>query len=168
MTGRQAAGGGPSRRAALSAMLSVGLAPLLPPSAAWADAPHAALGAVLDTLLPDDGLTPAATALGLDAELRDLLAGNDLLSRLFATALDWMDSQGPRPFRDLSPADRTAMLAAMAASDPNLIPGRFYHVVRALAVELYYARPEALAGLPLRPAPQPFGYPPQGDPPRWG
>jgi hypothetical protein len=150
-----------SRRRALVAALCAGLAPLLPARlAAQDDGAFASLGAVLDTLLPDDGLTPAASALGIEAELRALIAGNDLMTRLFAAALGWMDGLAPVPFRDLPEADRLAVLDAMATADPNQVPGRFYHILRALAVELYYARPESLAGLPLAPAPQPFGYPP--------
>lgn len=150
-----------SRRQALVATLSAGLAPLLPGAlAAQGEDALASLGAVLDTLLPDDGLTPAASALGIEADLRALIAGNDLMTRLFAAALGWMDGLAPMPFRDLPEPDRVAILDAMATADPNQIPGRFYHILRALAVELYYARPEALAGLPLSPAPQPLGYPP--------
>ncbi len=54
-----------TRRQALLATLSAGLAPLLPPLAQAEDSdPLASLAAVLDTLLPDDGLTPAASTLG--------------------------------------------------------------------------------------------------------
>lgn len=150
-----------TRRQAMLATLSAGLAPLLPPPAcAEVNDPFASLAAVLDTLLPDDGLTPAASALGIEAELRGLIAGNDLVLQLFAAALGWMDSLAPVPFRDLAEVDRAAVLDAMAGADFNQIPGRFYHILRALAVELFYARPEALAGLPLASAPQPLGYPP--------
>ena len=45
-----------------------------------------------------------------------------------------------------------------ADPDYNQIPGRFFHIVRAFAVELYFAKPEAISGYPLNPAPQPAGY----------
>lgn len=160
MTG--AAGDGVTRRAALLAALGAGAAALgLPASAQWrADARFPSLAAVLDVLLPGDALTPPASALGADREIAAFVSDSEPLVRLFAAALGWMDEQGGQPFGDL-PADRQAALVqAMAVSDPNLVPGRFYHILRALAVEFHYARPEAIAGLALNPAPQPLGYPP--------
>ncbi|MFN7224756.1 MAG: gluconate 2-dehydrogenase subunit 3 family protein [Paracoccaceae bacterium] len=118
------------------------------------------LGAVLDVLLPDDSVTPAATAVGIDRDLRDFLAENDLLTQLFGAALGWMDQISGGSFSTANPDVQHDLLSQMSESDFNQIPGRFYHIIRALAVEFYYARPEALAGLPLNPAPQPLGYPP--------
>lgn len=141
--------------------LSAGLAPLLP-RAGLAAGPGdlASLGAVLDRLLPADDLSPSATALGIDAEIAAFLGDEGPLLQLFALALDWMDGLDGRPFRDLPTMRQAQILDAMAAGDPDQIPGRFYHILRALAVEFFYARPEALGGLPLHPAPQPEGYPP--------
>lgn len=118
------------------------------------------LGAVLDSLLPADEFSPSATDLGLEVEMKRLIAENELLVRLFTLALGWLDGIGTRPFRELDEKRQVEILTAMAASDFNQIPGRFFYIVRALAVELYYARPEAISGYPLNPAPQPAGYPP--------
>jgi len=150
-----------TRRAALVSGLSAGLVPFLPPGVAGREADAlASLGALLDTLLPDDGLSPAATAVGVDVEIRALLETDPRLFQFFGAALSWLDGLADRPLRDLDPATRHDIVSALAASDVYQIPGRFYHIVRALAVEVYFARPEALAGLPLYPAPQPQGYPP--------
>ena len=150
-----------SRRRALAVMLSAGLAPLLPRAAfASGQGGLASLGAVLDRLLPADDLSPSATALGVEGEIAGFLGDEGPLLQLFTLALEWMDGLDGRPFRDLPPMRQAQILDAMAASDHDQIPGRFYHVLRALAVEFAYARPEALGGLPLHPAPQPEGYPP--------
>lgn len=151
-----------TRRRLLASSLTASLGLLTLPAAAedaGTDA-MASLGAVLDGLLPADALSPSATGLGVDDELRTFLAGQEMLTQLISLGLGWMDRIGGRPFRELSPMRQAAILAQMEASDPNHIPGRCYHILRALAVEFYYARAEALGGLPLDPAPQPHGYPP--------
>ena len=147
------------RRAVLMGMLSVGLSSVC--GSATADtAPMASLAPVVDTLLPADDVSPSASALGVDKDIADFVAENDMMTRLFAAALDWMDHLADRPFRDLTPPEQTEVLTFMESADFNAIPGRFYHILRALAVEFYYARSEAVAGFPLDPAPQPNGYPP--------
>ncbi len=148
-----------SRRELLLTSVSAGLSGLcLPALAQQGDV--RTLGAVLDTLLPADEFSPSASDLGLEIEMERLIAGNDLLIRLFTIALDWLNSVDDRPFQDLDAARKVEILTAMAASDYNQVPGRFFHIVRALAMELYYARPEAISGFPLEIAPQPAGYPP--------
>jgi hypothetical protein len=147
------------RRSVLMGMLSVGLSSVC--GSATADtAPTASLASVVDTLLPADDVSPSASALGVDRDIADFVAENELMSRLFDTALDWMDHLADRPFRDLTPPEQTEVLTYMENADFNAIPGRFYHILRALALEFYYARSEAVAALPLNPAPQPNGYPP--------
>ncbi len=148
-----------TRRAVLVSTLSAGLSGLCFPALAR-EGDLQSLGAVLDTLLPADDWSPSASELGLDDEMRELIAGNENLNRLFLVALEWLDGVASRPFRELDQNRQTEILTAMAASDYNQIPGRFFHIVRALAVELYFARPEAIAGYPLNAAPQPAGYPP--------
>lgn len=147
------------RRSVLMGMLSVGLSSVC--GSATADtAPTASLASVVDTLLPADDVSPSASALGVDKDIADFVAENDMMTRLFAAALDWMDHLADRPFHDLTPSQQAEVLSFMESADFNAIPGRFYHILRALAVEFYYAQSEAVAGFPLNPAPQPNGYPP--------
>jgi hypothetical protein len=122
--------------------------------------PMASLAAVLDAILPADDLSPSASALGVDRDIADFVAESDMMTRLFLAAMGWMDQLAALPFRDLAPSQQAEVLAYMATADFNAVPGRFYHILRALAVEFYYARAEAVAGLPLNPTPQPEGYPP--------
>jgi len=147
------------RRVVLMAMFSVGLSSVC----GLADAntgPVLSLASVVDVLLPADDVSPSASALGVDRDIADFVSENEMLTRLFETALDWMDHVGDEPFRDLPPFQQVEVLTFMESSDFNAVPGRFYHILRALAVEFYYARAEAVAGFPLDATPQPNGYPP--------
>lgn len=149
-----------ARRDLLLAALAAGLAGFVLPVRAQPAEAFGSLGAVLDTLLPADALSPAATALGVDREVEDSILGNPTMARFFEAALGWLDQLDGAPFRDLPEARRVEILAALAEADFNQIPGRFYHLMRALAIEFYFTHPEAFAGYPLEPAPQPMGYPP--------
>lgn len=149
-----------SRRAFLIVTLSSGLASVCGPVTAQSDADLRSLGAVLDTILPPDELSPSPSSLGIDRDIQDIVLANPLLERLFGAALGWMDGLADRPFRDLTDAQRIEILTFMQSADFNQIPGRFFHIVRAFCCELYFAREEAIAGFPLNAAPQPTGYMP--------
>lgn len=124
-------------------------------------AAHAStLDAVVDTLLPADEMTPAASALGVGADILGLAAEQPLLAELIARVCAWLDTTGAGRFVDLTAADKEAVIAYLAQADIDTLEGRFYQLIRLLAIEFYYARPEALAGLDLNPTPQPAGYPP--------
>lgn len=153
----------PDRRRALIAGFAAGLmqAPLAGVLQAASDAvERTALDAFLDTLLPADAVSPAASALGIGDEILDLAAGSDLFVRLLALGSEFLNAAGPVPFAELPPDARHRVAAWMEASDYDQIPGRYFHLVRQSAVEFYYARPEAAAGFGLNVAPQPAGYPP--------
>ena len=143
-------------------LLSVGLSSVC--GSVTADtAPMASLASVVDTLLPADDVSPSASALGVDRDIADFVKENDMMTQLFVAALDWMDQLADMPFHDLEPSQQAEVLAFMESADFNAIPGRFYHILRALAVEFYYDRSGAISGFPLQPAPQPNGYlPPWG------
>jgi hypothetical protein len=149
----------------LAAAALAGLAPRRLAAAdplAAARAHRATLAAYVDVLLPDDGVTPAASALGVHDEILTLAGEAENLARLIAVVGDWMDGTGRGPFAQLG-ADADRLVAHMAAAGPDTLEGRFHQLIRLLAIEFYYARPEALAGLDLAAAPQPAGYPPPWD-----
>lgn len=153
----------PDRRRLLLGALAAALVPLAPRlGLAQAVTPghRALLAAYVDVLLPADGLTPAASTLGVHDAIADLAQGQELLSRLIVMVADWLDQTGPAPFARLPLAEREARVAALAQADPDNLEGRFHQLIRLLAVEFYYARPEALVRLDLAPSPQPAGYPP--------
>jgi hypothetical protein len=116
--------------------------------------------AFLDVLLPDDGVTPAASALGVPDGIEEIAGDVEPLRRLIALACDWLDQVADAPFHALADTDQQAIVTWMSTADYNQVPRRFYHLTRQLAVELAYADATGVAGLPLAAAPQPLGYPP--------
>lgn len=148
------------RRQVLALIAGAGLAGLAPLPALPQTGSAASLGMVLDVLFPADDMSPAATTLGIDRDIAEFAATNPQLQRLFDLALAWLDQSEGQPFAALTADARAKALERMERSDFNQVPGRFFHILRALAAEFYYARPESLAGLSLNPAPQPLGYPP--------
>lgn len=119
---------------------------------------NATFSAFVDTLLPDDQITPAGTTLGVDDELRKFILESEPFIRMTEMVCDWLDTIYDAPFAELSPEDRLHIVDYMAEADRNMLEGRFYHLIRLLAIEFYYARTEALVGLDLASAPQPAGY----------
>ncbi|NNK78023.1 MAG: hypothetical protein HKP40_04845 [Litoreibacter sp.] len=118
------------------------------------------LAAFVDILLPADDLSPAASALGVPAELEEFGRDEPQFGRLLAVGTSWLNQTGSGPFHALTPGDQALVVDWMSRSDFNQIPRRFFHLVRLVSIELYYARPEAIAGFPVAVAPQPDGYPP--------
>lgn len=118
------------------------------------------LDAVIDTLLPADDVTPSATALGVSDELMSLAPKGSSLHRLLALGTTWLDTLDARSFAELPAETRHDVLRYMERADYNEVPGRFFHLLRQMAFEIYYAQPQTYAGLALNPAPQPEGYPP--------
>lgn len=149
-----------SRREALVAIAVASAAGVLPVGAEPRKLPSDTLSALVDTLLPGDEASPSAVSLGIDAEIADLVRGNELPERLFAYGLEWLDAVAGRRFSQLGIDDRERVVAVAAGSDFDQIPGRFYYLARLLAMQLYYDKPQAVGGLPLNPTPQPDGYPP--------
>lgn len=121
---------------------------------------RAALIAYVDQLLPADGRTPAASELGVADEIIALAEDAPMLARLIALVADGLDRLSPGGFAALPSGQAAIVVDKLAAADPDIPAGRFHQLIRLLAIEIYYARPEALAGLGLNPAPQPEGYPP--------
>jgi hypothetical protein len=118
------------------------------------------LAGFVDTILPADDLSPAASALGVHGEIlgfADEVAG---LADFLRGAAVWLNATGDAPFQALPERDRVRVVEWMSQSDKSEAPYRLFEVVRMLAVEFYYAHPEAIAGFPLNEAPQPQGYPP--------
>ena len=114
----------------------------------------------IDVLLPADALTPAASELGVGDGILAIASGQPLLAELILRVGDWIDTTGAGRFVDLSPADKSAVAAYLAQADVDAPEGRFFLLIRLLAIEFYDDHPSALAGLALDATPQPAGYPP--------
>lgn len=150
-----------SRRQALLGILAAGLngtAVASQLAAATDTVDTRTLAAYLDVLLPEDEYSPAASALGVEAEVVDLASKSPLFERLLSLGTQWLNQTGQGPFYNLTLSDQQRVVDWMAAADRNQIPGRFYQLVRLTAVEFYYARPEAIAGMDLNTSPQPAGH----------
>ncbi|MFB9151105.1 hypothetical protein [Roseovarius ramblicola] len=152
----------PSRRAALTALAASCLVAIgaLPAGAKSQEVRTGALDAFLDTLLPADAFGPAASRLGIGEDLLGYAAEGSDFHRLIALGTEWLDGLDARAFADLPADTRHNVLRYMEQADRAQVPGRFYLVLRQFAMELYHARADTVAGLPLNPAPQPEGYPP--------
>lgn len=156
--------GGALRRRFLIRLAAAGPGLLLPKllhAAAPTPGPEhlgATLAAYVDTLLPADALTPAASALGVHRSILDDAAGNAFLQRLFDVGSAWLDQAADGPFRAATPAVRAVVVDWMATAPLQHVPRRFYEILRAQAIERYYSQPAALAGLAVMRPPQPLGY----------
>ena len=114
----------------------------------------------IEVLLPEDGISPSGSSVGVADDLLKLSRDNELYSKLIALGCSWLDSTGTGSFSELSEADQITVVQWMTTSDYNQIPRRFYHLTRQAAMELYFSGEHATNGLPLNSAPQPDGYMP--------
>ena len=119
----------------------------------------ATLAAYLDTLLPQDALSPAASKLGIHTRILDEYAASPLQTRLLRAGCSWLDLAAEGSFRDAGQPVRDVIVTWMAQSDWNRVPRRFHEVLRQRAMELYFSHPKSLGGLPISRPPQPLGYP---------
>jgi hypothetical protein len=132
---------------------------------AWATQPDVlarrhGLNALLDEILPEDDVSPAASRLGIGEEVLGLCAEYPLMEQLIVILTDWFEKAFGKKIETLDPEIRIQAVALLAAVPQTELQGRLYSVLRSLAIELYYSKPEALAGFNLNAAPQPDGYPP--------
>ena len=150
------------RRKVLQAIAGTALALLAPlPGAAQTQEPNMqVLDAFLDTLLPQDAFSPAASSLGIGQDLVALGPAGSDWHRFLGLGTAWLDGLNAAGFAQLPPDARVRILEWMQQADTREIPGRFFQIIRRLAIELYFTHPASLAGLNLNTAPQPEGYPP--------
>lgn len=134
------------------------LAQAPPVPAAWPGALARPFAAFCDTLIPADELSPAASALGVPADMLGQAAGNTRLQQLIAFSLDWLDRETGGDFAAAAEDQRHARLETMAALPWEAPQRRFFDLMRDLAMATYYAHPEARAGFATTEPPQPGGY----------
>lgn len=119
----------------------------------------ATLTAFLDTLLPRDEFSGSASDLGVPASILAESATDPLRGRLIRVGCRWLDLAAGARFTTLDADTQEKIVTWAAGSDWDRVPRRFYEILRQRAVELYYSRPQAWAGLPISRPPQPLGYP---------
>lgn len=154
-----------SRRLLLTALAwSLGGLPArrLWPRAAQAAAPLTALGPYLDILIPDDGASPAATALGVEAALRERAGADPAYQKLLALGCAALDqaarAQGADDFAALQPGAQRALVARLAAAGSDTGAGVFFARTRWDAMDAYYGRAESWPMLGYDGPPQPDGF----------
>ena len=118
--------------------------------------------AYIDTLIPADEKTPAATSLGIDHRLL-MQAGRSRRQRLlYLQGLQWLHKQALRrgavSFAVLDDEQRQAIVMQAEAAQPVSLEHTFFEETRDAAMRLYYADPAAWAGLGLETPPQPLGH----------
>lgn len=117
------------------------------------------LAAWVDTLLPADAQSPAASALSVHRELLGIAASDRDLRELIVTGCDWLDRAAQGAFSDAGPLVRERIVAWTMDAAPDSGPRQFYEILRQRALEAYYSHPAAWGGLPLTAPPQPLGHP---------
>lgn len=119
--------------------------------------------ALIDTLIPEDDLTPSASRLGLDRQLVHHAQSFENYMALIALGCQWLDDRAQADqhvsFQHLVEAQRHSIVALAERSLPGSIPRQFFDHVRADLFTFYYSHPDILPSLGLQGAPQPYGYP---------
>ena len=147
-----------NRRDALLALATSMAAGVSVPVSAQQTIPRELFDQVANLLIPADEMSPGASQLGVVDDVYEMVAGHPMLQQLFSYGFGWLDQVAGQPFLSLPALTQHQILSAASQSDYNQIPGRFFHVLRLFVIEVYFGHPEAVAGLPINPAPQPDGY----------
>lgn len=119
----------------------------------------ASLNALVDTLIPADHLTPAASALGVAGILLKQAESDTLFRPWLMEGLKWLDQGVIGSFIMRSERERTQLLEQLANNAVGSQPRIFFELVRVRAMTAYYADPRSATGLTVDRPPQPIGYP---------
>jgi hypothetical protein len=117
------------------------------------------LSVFLDTLIPDDTITPSATAAGVTDDMLALAGKDRLMARLIMLGCQWLDLQTEMKFSELPADTRERILEWMSHATGNSLPRKFFDITRYMAMGFYYRKPAMWKRLPVTRPPQPLGYP---------
>jgi hypothetical protein len=130
------------------------------------------LAALADTLLPAEGDSPAASALGIPARMLEVAQRRVGYARLMHAGCRWLDDaareRGAERFTALDEAGRQTVVAAAESADPGSIARTFFSYVHRHAMDLFYSHPDAWRALDYPGPPQPNGFLDYADPPGKG
>jgi hypothetical protein len=116
----------------------------------------------MDTLLPGDGTSPAASTIGVNTTLRELAKKNRRLAELLAHGLQWLDDEAagsrPRPFALTSQARRDDIAELAQNSPDNTLQNRFFVLTLNQGYHYYYADRRSWQALHYPGPPQPAGF----------
>lgn len=159
----------PRRPLLLIAALWAGLPRWPVGAAARPREPLAALPGFVDTLLPGDDASPAATDLAVDQGLLAGAADSAEAMALLEAGCAWLDAEaraaGAPAFASLDAAGRASIAARAEAGAPGSGERRFFESVRQAAFARYYSDPRSWAPLDYAGPPQPRGFRDHAEPP---
>jgi hypothetical protein len=112
----------------------------------------------LDTLIPDDGISPSATAAGVLREMQVNMERHRMYLRFIRLGCRWLNVQAGGDFVAMPEADRIRLLQRMSRARSGSLPRRFFDLMRYRAMNSYYRKPVAWKGLAVNRPPQPLGY----------
>jgi len=120
------------------------------------------LQAWLDTLLPADEFSPAASELGVDIRIVGKALGNPDYLRLIRAGCRWLDQQamarGAQPFARLDAPGRENVVRLAEQATMKSIPRMFFEYTRADAFLFFYTQQETWGMLDYPGPPQPRGF----------
>jgi hypothetical protein len=127
------------------------------------------LAAYLDALIPADELGPGALELGVLEAIEKMAAGDADYRRLLDRGCAWLDQEaaffGAKAFGILGDNERGRLVLFASEQAPGSLPRSFFEATREHAFRLFWARPEAWAGIGYRGPPQPEGFLDYAQPP---
>ena len=149
------------------------LAALVSPGSAYSQPLNAAqsrcLQSWIDTLLPADEVSPAASELGVASRVTNKALGNPDYLKLLRAGCHWLDRQARKrsgkafASLDLTARERVVRLAEQATTES--LPRLFFEHTRAQAFLFYYTQPETWGMLDYPGPPQPRGFMDHARPP---
>jgi hypothetical protein len=143
-----------------------GAALLTRPTALAAETPEgdtATITAYLDTLIPEDRLSPSASGVGIDTVIHRYIEASAQRAEFVAQGCRWLDEQArfqdADSFAAMPGEAREVIVASMASAPGDAAPRMFFELLRSYAMRLYYARPESWPSLGFDGPPQFDGFP---------
>ena len=120
------------------------------------------LAAYLDTLLPADEQGPGALELGVLEAIEKATAQDAGYRRLLDLGCAWLDQQaaffGEKEFGVLADSARGRLVLFASEQAPGSLPRLFFETTQTHAFRLFWAQPEAWAGIGYAGPPQPVGF----------
>ena len=120
------------------------------------------LQAWLDTLLPADEFSPAASELGVSSRIVSKTLGNPDYLRLIRAGCRWLDKQalarGVQTFVRLGAPEREHVVRLAEQATMKSLPRMFFEHTRTDAFLFYYTQPETWGMLNYPGPPQPRGF----------
>lgn len=158
-----------TRRGLLAGASGAGLGMGLATGAVAAAPDDRTLRAYLDTLIPADEQGPGALGLGVLEAMEGAAARDTRYRRLLDLGCAWLDQQaaffGETAFGVLGENERDRLVLFASEQAPGSNARMFFETTQAHAFRVFWASPEAWAGIGYQGPPQPEGFLDYTEPP---